>query len=223
MQNGISIYAGLDYDIEENLSLIEQAAALGFKKLFTSALIPESTDTETFQYDFADILATAVANGFEIILDVNAENFEQYDVEGLTLRLDDGFTVEQVAEFSHKRKIQLNASTITEEFLDKLLELRTLARDWTRIFSTIRIEFFTTSEFLSERSFQVKTANVVFRCVRDFQRLKTAEIFLPIYLRDFWRHSAPILSSSATVNLRRTSCRQLRRFKTTRLSSAHDF
>ena len=123
MQNGISIYAGLDYDIEENLSLIEQAAALGFKKLFTSALIPESTDTETFQYDFADILATAVANGFEIILDVNAENFEQYDVEGLTLRLDDGFTVEQVAEFSHKRKIQLNASTITEEFLDKLLEL----------------------------------------------------------------------------------------------------
>ncbi len=123
MQNGISIYAGLDYDIEENLSLIEQAAALGFKKLFTSAQIPEAVDTETFQYDFADILATAVANGFEIILDVNAENFEQYDVEGLTLRLDDGFTVEQVAEFSHKRKIQLNASTITEEFLDKLLEL----------------------------------------------------------------------------------------------------
>ena len=35
MQNGISIYAGLDYDGEENLSLIETAADLGFKRLFT--------------------------------------------------------------------------------------------------------------------------------------------------------------------------------------------
>ena len=123
MQNGISIYAGLDYDIEENLSLIETAAALGFKRMFTSAQIPEAENTETFQYDFAEILATAVANGFEIILDVNAENFSQYDVDGITLRLDDGFTAEQIVELSHKRKIQLNASTVTEEFLDKLLEL----------------------------------------------------------------------------------------------------
>lgn len=29
MQNGISVYAGLDYGGDENLALIEQAAALG--------------------------------------------------------------------------------------------------------------------------------------------------------------------------------------------------
>lgn len=123
MQNGISIYAGLDYDAEENLSLIETAAELGFKRLFTSAQIPEAVDDETFQDDFVDILTTAVTNGFEIILDVNADNFAQYDIDGITLRLDDGFTAEQVTEISHKRKIQLNASTVTEEFLDKLLDL----------------------------------------------------------------------------------------------------
>lgn len=124
MQNGISIYAGLDYDNEENLALIETAAAMGFKRLFTSAQIPETSDAETFQYDFLDILTTANINGFEVILDVNAENFSQYDTEGITLRLDDGFTTQQIADLSQRRTIQLNASTVTEEFLDDLLELK---------------------------------------------------------------------------------------------------
>ncbi|MBQ3452129.1 MAG: DUF871 family protein [Selenomonadaceae bacterium] len=48
MENGISIYAGLDYDSAENLSLIETAAALGFKRLFTSAQIPEADNAEKF-------------------------------------------------------------------------------------------------------------------------------------------------------------------------------
>lgn len=125
MRNGISIYAGLDCDKEENLALIEAAAALGFKRLFTSAQIPEASNDETFFDDFTDILTTAVTNGFEIILDVNAENFDQYDIEGITLRLDDGFTAEQVAEISRDRKIQLNASTVSEEFLTELSELDT--------------------------------------------------------------------------------------------------
>ena len=123
MHNGISIYAGLDYDNAENLSLIEQAAALGFKKLFTSAQIPETANSEKFFDDFTDILTTAVTHGLEIILDVNADNFVQYDIDGITLRLDDGFDVQQVAEISRVRKIQLNASTVTEDFLNDLAEL----------------------------------------------------------------------------------------------------
>lgn len=122
MQNGISIYAGLDYDNEENLVLIETAAALGFKRLFTSAQIPETSDAETFQDDFLDILTTANINGFEVILDVNAKNFSQYDTDGITLRLDDGFTNQQIADLSQRRKVQLNASTVAEELLDDLLE-----------------------------------------------------------------------------------------------------
>ena len=124
MQNGISIYAGLDYDKEENLSLIKTAAQLGFKKLFTSAQIPETSNDEKFFDELTDILTTAVTNGLEIILDVNDENFAQYDIEGITLRLDDGFTAKQVAKLSRKRKIQINASIVTEKFLDDLLELK---------------------------------------------------------------------------------------------------
>lgn len=123
MQHGISVYAGLDYTNEENLSLIETAAGMGFKLLFTSAQISETANTEKFFDDFTDILTTAIANDFEIILDVNAENFSNYDIEGLTLRLDDGFSVQQVAEISRVRKIQLNASTVTEKFLNKLVDL----------------------------------------------------------------------------------------------------
>ena len=123
MQNGISIYAGLDYDSDDNLSLIETAAEMGFKRLFTSAQIPETSNAETFLDDFTDILTTASINGFEIILDVNAENFSQYDIDGITLRLDDGFNVEQVAEISRARKVMLNASTVTEDFLNDLLGL----------------------------------------------------------------------------------------------------
>jgi len=122
MENGISIYAGLDYGGEENLALIETAADMGFKRLFTSVQIPEAANAENFLDDLTDILTTAVTNGFEIILDVNAENFSQYDIDGITLRLDDGFTIEQVAAISRARKIQLNASTVTEDFLNALTE-----------------------------------------------------------------------------------------------------
>ena len=122
MQHGISIYAGLDYDSAANLALIETAANMGFKLLFTSAQIPEAADAETFFDDFTEILTTAVTHGFEIILDVNAENFSHYDIDGLTLRLDDGFDAQQVAEISRTRKIQLNASTVTEDFLNTLDE-----------------------------------------------------------------------------------------------------
>ena len=122
MNNGISVYAGLDYDRKENLALIETAAAMGFKRLFTSAQIPEAADTENFIDDFTDILTTAVTNGLEIILDVNAGNFAQYDIDGITLRLDDGFTPAQVAKLSRERKIQLNASTVTKNFLNSLAD-----------------------------------------------------------------------------------------------------
>ena len=122
MQNGMSVYAGLDYDGAENLALIESAAALGFKRLFTSAQVPEASDGEKFFEDLTDIMTTAVTHDLEIILDVNAETFSQYDIDGITLRLDDGFAAEQVAEISRARKVQLNASTVTGKFLDELLE-----------------------------------------------------------------------------------------------------
>ena len=124
MQNGISVYAGIGYKIGENIALIQTAAELGLKKLFTSTHIPESlSDANNFFNDFAEIVTAAASYGFEIILDVNPENISEFDLDGLILRLDDGFSAAQIVELSHKRKVQLNASTVTNEFLTTLLNL----------------------------------------------------------------------------------------------------
>ena len=120
MRNGISIYAGLNVSVEENISLIETAANFGLSRIFTSAQIPEAADDDEFFDNFAMILYTALEKNFEIILDVNAETFSEFDMEGLTLRLDDGFSMPEIAKISRERKIQLNASTITVEILKYL-------------------------------------------------------------------------------------------------------
>ena len=158
MRNGISVYAGLGYGIGENISLIENAASLGLSRLFTSAQIPESAaDGEKFLDEFAMILAAGIENNFEIIIDVNPENIFNFDLDGLTLRLDDGFDAEKVIELSNARKIQLNASTVTKEFLSRHYIIFTLTRtrDWIHIFSAIKIKFFMTSEFLQGHSCRV--------------------------------------------------------------------
>lgn len=124
MENGISIYAGLGYKPKENIELIKFAAKMGMKRLFTSTQIPESsTDGDNFFNEFAEIITAAATNDFEIILDVNPDNLEEFNVSGLTLRLDDGFSIDQIVELSKTSKIQLNASTVTNEFLTILLNL----------------------------------------------------------------------------------------------------
>ena len=124
MENGISIYAGLGYKQKENIELIQFASKLGLKRLFTSTQIPESdSDGDNFFNDFAEIITAAATNDFEIILDVNPHNIEEFNVSGLTLRLDDGFSVDDIVELSQNIKIQLNASTVTNEFLTILLNL----------------------------------------------------------------------------------------------------
>ncbi len=123
MQNGISVYAGLGYKLAENISLIQKAAKLGLKRLFTSAQVPEAAvNSEKFFNEFADIITVAATNDFEIIIDVNPENVDEFNLDGLILRLDDGFTVAQIVELSKRRKIQLNASIVDEDFLQKLFE-----------------------------------------------------------------------------------------------------
>lgn len=117
MQTGISVYAGLDYSIQENISLIEKAASLGMKKIFTSAQIPETDDSEKFLDDFSMIMAVGMSNNLEIIIDVNRENISDFNIDGVTLRLDDGFSISEIVDLSRARKIILNASTVPKSFL----------------------------------------------------------------------------------------------------------
>ena len=124
MNNGISVYTGLNCSLKENLELIDTAASLGLKRLFTSVLIPEAAE---FQAEFATILIAAVERDFEIIIDVTPETIADFDFaldfEQITPRLDDGFNPRQIAALSRIRRIMLNASTITKELLITLADL----------------------------------------------------------------------------------------------------
>ena len=126
MDNGISVYSGLNCSLEENLKLIETAATLGLRRLFTSVLIPEA-GSSNLQTEFATVLIAAVECDLEVIVDVTPETISDFDFaldfEQITPRLDDGFNPRQIAALSHIRRIMLNASTITEELLITLADL----------------------------------------------------------------------------------------------------
>lgn len=150
MNNGISIYAGLNTSVDENISLIENAATLGFSRIFTSVNIPE---TDSDGSDFAIILATAISNGFEVILDISPQTLTTFDFaldfDEITPRLDDGFNPMQIAALSHIRRIMLNASTVTKDLLLNLVELNAdfnnisaLHNFYPQIYSGLDVDYF---------------------------------------------------------------------------------
>lgn len=131
MNNGISVYLGLNNTIDENISLIESAHACGIKRLFTSLHIPE-TDFNALKEELHAVLSCARRYGMEIISDVSPAALTLLQMDALdpdkllkwgisTIRLDYGWTEEKIAQLSRSGlKLQFNASTATREFLDEL-------------------------------------------------------------------------------------------------------
>lgn len=130
MENGISIYLGLDNTIEENLQLIKTAHKYGIKRIFTSLHIPE-TNVNLLQEQLQIVLKTANQYGMEVISDVSPNtlsllNLDKLDIDKLqemgisTIRLDFGYSEKDIAALSKLIKIQFNASTLTKEFIDEL-------------------------------------------------------------------------------------------------------
>ena len=150
MENGISIYPGLDNTLAQNLQLIQQAAACGIRRLFTSLHIPE-TAPGRLKKELAQILKAARRCDMEIISDISPATMELLGIREFspsafrmlgitTLRLDYGFGLEEITALSRNRqgiRIQLNASTITGKILSVLdvlvevgvpVELRSVSR-----------------------------------------------------------------------------------------------
>lgn len=135
MQTGISIYPGLDNSLEENLQLIEAAAKLGVQRIFTSLHIPES-DSAVFKKELGELLQHARQYHMEIISDISPLTIELLGINHFslsafqflgihTLRLDYGYGTDEIAELSRNTqgmRIQLNASTITVQILNELLQ-----------------------------------------------------------------------------------------------------
>ena len=157
MENGISIYSGLNCSLEENIALIEMAVSLGLKRIFTSIAIPETNSD--YGADFAIVLATAFENDLDIIIDVTPETISTFDFaldfEQIIPRLDDGFNPMQIAALSQTRRIMLNASTTDENLLLTLTDLKAdfnnisaLHNYYPQIYSGLDIAYFKTQNQL---------------------------------------------------------------------------
>lgn len=133
MSYGISIYFGLDNTMEENIELLIESHKLGFTRIFTSLHIPE-TDYSILKNETREFFKLAKKYNMDIISDISPNTFKflglnDMDLKGLgdmgvkTIRIDFGYSQEEISKMTKNPygiKIQLNASTITEEFFRKL-------------------------------------------------------------------------------------------------------
>ncbi len=123
-QTGISVYVGLtDYSLADTLKYLEKAADLGIDFVFTSAHIPEAD----IEGDFQVLLDKCDELNLPIVVDVSKKIMDKFTLPKSlgALRLDYGFTKEEVAEYSNTLPymIELNASNMTRTYLNTLKSL----------------------------------------------------------------------------------------------------
>lgn len=121
---GISVYAGLDdYSKEENVKYLRLAKDLGCTHVFSSAHINEA---KTSQEELQSIIDECNKLGLKLSLDVSKKIIDKYSsLEGLfALRLDYGFTDEEIIKLSHTAPylVELNASTLSYEHIKSLID-----------------------------------------------------------------------------------------------------
>ena len=117
---GLSIYSGLkDYTIDENLKYIKLAKEIGIDFFFTSCHIDEAVLNE----DFFKILKYCKEINMQLVVDVNKNAYElikEYK-DFIVFRLEYGFSIDEIVWMSHNYDlIELNASCMTKEYLNKL-------------------------------------------------------------------------------------------------------
>lgn len=133
MGKGISIFTGMKYTLEENITYIKKSKELGFDNIFTSLHIPEANYEKAVE-DFKIIVALANNLGMHIIADISPRAFTFLgaamnnlkaikDMGIYGIRVDFGFSPEEISNFTHNKwnlKIEINASTVTEKFFNDL-------------------------------------------------------------------------------------------------------
>lgn len=122
---GYSIYTGLDdYPLEKNLEYLKLGKKYGLEFIFSSAHILEANNA--FE-ELQTIVHEADKLGMKMILDVSKPMMDRFVMPDklYSLRLDYGFSKEDVVELSKssKCKIELNASTLSKEYIDTLVEM----------------------------------------------------------------------------------------------------
>ncbi|MGG5460544.1 MupG family TIM beta-alpha barrel fold protein [Clostridium sp. B9] len=135
MSLGISIYFGLDNTREENLGLLRLARSFGYERIFTSLHIPEA-NYDILKQEINEFLVEAKKLNMDVVCDVSPKTFEFLGLNNMdllslidigirTIRIDYGYTSKEIANLSKNKygiKIQINASTVSEEIINELVE-----------------------------------------------------------------------------------------------------
>lgn len=122
---GVSVYLS-DEEAEKR---ILRASSSGIKLAFTSLHIPEESGVTPQRV--RDLLSLFKREGFEVFADVSKKtphmlglnHFQELKELGITsLRLDDGFTTEEMLELSRQFRIAINGSTVGERELQQWID-----------------------------------------------------------------------------------------------------
>ncbi|HDR7352461.1 Uncharacterized protein BCZB5J_00810 [Bacillus cereus] len=127
---GVSIYLSKER-VKKQEEWLKVAKENGFSSIFTSLHIPED-DPGTYKELIQILGKQALKYDMELMVDVSPkslhhlgmtyENVEELVDWGITgLRMDYGITPKEIARVSHKMKVALNASTITDSFWKELI------------------------------------------------------------------------------------------------------
>lgn len=114
---GISVYAGLDLSLEENINYLNEAKKLGIENIFLSLHIPEVN--KNFLEEAEELISAINDLNFNLTADISKKYYEKLDLNKFNfdgLRLDFGFNNLEIAELSQNKdyRLNLNASTLTE-------------------------------------------------------------------------------------------------------------
>ena len=123
MKIGVSIFTGLkEYSLEDNLKYLKFAHEHGVKMMFTSAHINEA---EKAIDELNIIINQAYDYGINTVIDVSKKVYDEINLSDkiYCYRLDYGFSDEEVVKLSNKHHIELNASTLSKEKLQKYISL----------------------------------------------------------------------------------------------------
>ncbi len=134
-QFGSSLYLGTGY--EKNKKIVEKARQANVKYAFTSLHIPEES-VDDYAAEVNKLLNLCKSCGISLIVDIGPRTLEKLGYRSFAdlkqtsishLRVDYGFTYQQIIDLSKDFNIVFNASTLLES---DIRELQKLNADFTR-------------------------------------------------------------------------------------------
>ncbi|MBH9966929.1 DUF871 domain-containing protein [[Bacillus] enclensis] len=128
---GISIYLK-EENREKNAEWIRKTSSYGFKSIFTSLHIPED-NPETYKDLLQELGSLARTYNMELMADVSPKSLGHLGIDGdrvpllldwglAGIRVDYGFSPDEIVNLSKQLKIGINASTVSDAELDSLIE-----------------------------------------------------------------------------------------------------